>query len=673
MKSRYIAWVLRLAALVLTLQPQFVPGAAPRFEVPSVSGTGIQLRLTGEANRRYQIEWSTNLTQWTTLASGVAAGGVLSAQDGLASGSASRFYRGRLEEALPPFPTVSASVQSNRVGTGVAYADAVGRVELGTFEGTRFVLQIPTNAFAQTTTVRMILITNLTGVPATRGFLAGVRLEPSGAVLASPAFLEIQFPTNIPASQVSSYGFDNDGTDLHLVPDVVLTNRVKILVNQLRSYGCGVFTLEEVQAMAATAPPPRARRGRLSLHATMEECYPEDEAAAAEMREELEDAIRPLQQEIAEKLGIERQKQLLGIVDEGEGNTAILEALNTGANFYETELRPRVAEASRRCATTRELLPWMLGWERQRQLLGAVSDDEPPDPEINNLMCQGVKRCEEQAIECCRTRGGDTRLIAFLLGIERQRQLLGMTEGSCGTSPGYEDLIGDCAPKWFGTLKVSETGSFSTNRSSASVINRTRVQWDFSYEATVETVEVNIIDEALFLPSHTNLTFRLAGRLNGSHAIDEQVTDLWDPCEGSQRALAGRRPHDGGEARDYHAIVNSSTNGVFSTELSATILAPGTGGFGVTPRLRFSVPSAAAPWTGWIKDVMKVVDGFGCSTEDRSGPPSGTDFFGGMTFNRGSGEFQYTADSIRFLRITPRVDGQMLILQRVELELKRIK
>lgn len=674
MESRHMARVSRLAALVLSLQPLFVPGAAPRFEMPTVSGTDLRLRLNGDANRRYRIEWSTNLTRWTTLASGVAAGGVLTAQDGLATGPLSRFYRGRLEEASAPYSRVTSEVRSNLVAAGTAFADSGGLVELSTLEGTSFRMRMTTNTFAQTTEVRMTLITNLTGVPAARGFLAGVRLEPAGAVLTSPAFLEIQFPTNIPASQVSSYGFDNDGTDLRLVPDVVVTNRVKILVNQLGSFGCGVFTVDEVQAMAATAPPPRAVRSRLTRHATMEECYPDDEEAAQEMRQEIEDAIRPLQQKVAEELSLERQRQLLGVVDEETGNTALLNAMDAGANFYETELKPRVASASQRCATTRELLTWILGWERQRQLLGAVSDDEPPDPTTSELMCQGFRRCEEQAIECCRTRGGDTRLIAFLLGIERQRQLLGIEESSCGASPGYEALINDCAPKWFGTLRVTETGSYSTNRSTVpSVISRIREQVDFSYEAAVENVEVDIIEGALFVPTHTNLTFRLSGRLIGSRSLDEQYKDLWDPCANSQRALAGPRPHDGGEARDYHAIINASTNAVFATEVTATILAPGTGVFGITPRLSFRVPATSAKRTGWIKDVDKVVDGAGCDVVDRSGPPGGDTSFGGMSFSRGSGEFQYTADTIKFLRITPRLDGPMLILQRVELDLKRIK
>lgn len=63
------------------------------------------------------------------------------------------------------------------------------------------------------------------------------------------------------------------------------------------------------------------------------------------------------------------------------------------------------------------------------------------DPLTSQLLCGGMRRCQEEAIECCRTKGGDTRLISFLLGIERQRQLLGITDGSCG---GGLDLAGSC-------------------------------------------------------------------------------------------------------------------------------------------------------------------------------------------------------------------------------------
>lgn len=673
MKTRVLGWDLAVVWRAFPVLAVVISSAAatPRLDFPTVTGNRISLGLRGDAGQSYRIERSVDLKTWTTLISGVAVNGWLSATDTVEAGGGPRFYRGLVAGATQPFPTVSFGSSSRYQSSGLVTPEAGGAVFLGLPDGVQYGIEFSTNAVFDATMVTLTLVTNLTGLPTAAGAMTAVRLEPAGLVLAAPTFLSIEFPTNIPAAQISSFAFDNNGANLHLVPDVVVTNRVRILVNQLRGYGSGVFTEAEVTELGATVPP--AARSRPSRHATMEECYPEDEEAAKEMREELENKIRPLQQEIAEKLSLERQRQLLGVADEGEGVQAIGEAMSTGETFYQNEIVPKVSTATQRCATTRELLTWMLGWERQKQLLGTASDDDPGATEISQTMCAGFRKCQEQAIECCRTKGGDTRLIAFLLGLERQRQLLGIEDGSCGQSMDVEGLIDDCAPKWWGTLKVTEEGSYSTNRSSSSAIDTDREQWKVLFEGTVAAVEETIFEQVLFVPAHTNLTFTVVGPLTGSYQRERYYKDLFDPCGGSQRALARVRPHDGGEALENHAIVNASTNLPVSFEVRATLLPPGTGALGINPRLNFAIPYADVKNTGWIKYVMKAVSGSGCETEDSSGPPSGSQAFGGVFIERGSGGFQYTADTIKFLRITPRQVGNMVVVQRVELNFRRLK
>ena len=103
-----------------------------------------------------------------------------------------------------------------------------------------------------TTVVRSITPSVPAPEPPARYGLSQARLEPADRMPLSPFFLEIRFPTNIPGRQISSFAFDNSGSRLHLVPDVVVasgsTNRVRILVHQLRSYGCGAVSLDELRA-----------------------------------------------------------------------------------------------------------------------------------------------------------------------------------------------------------------------------------------------------------------------------------------------------------------------------------------------------------------------------------------------------------------------------------------
>ena len=118
--------------------------------------------------------------------------------------------------------------------------------------------------------------------------------------MTAPVFLQMDFPTNISARQVTSFAFDNRGSRFHLVPDVVTanagTNRVRVLVEQLQSYGCGLFTLAELQTQAGTKPPARPALRMVTPLSDMAGCYPDDEKEARKLEEQLEDLHQPLVQ-----------------------------------------------------------------------------------------------------------------------------------------------------------------------------------------------------------------------------------------------------------------------------------------------------------------------------------------------------------------------------------------
>lgn len=654
-----------LAALLGLLQAR---PAAPRFETPVVADGAVTLRLVGESGRPYRVEVSSNLVTWAEVTTAPAVNGFLTVQHAGPAGQRWLFYRAVLALPVIPYPTVSPTPDTNLVAHALVTPAEGGTLYLQTMDGPALTLAISSNAVFTPTVVSMTLVTNLAGLPAAEGFLTAVRLEPEGLVLAAPAFLEVNFTTNLPASRIASFAFNNDGTRLHLVPDLVGTNRVRILVNQLRGHGSGMFTLEEVEALAATGPAPRSRR--VSLHASMEECYPDEEEEARALHEELEEAIRPVQQKVAALLAVERQKQLLGVEEPGE--PAVVEAFNEGATFYEQQLKPRVANAAQKCAVARELLTWLLGYERQRQLLGVASDDDPRDQTANDLICQGLKRCEEEALECCRIRGPDRRLVVFLLGLERTRQLLGMTDGNCA-APNSDEAWRDCVPEWTGELKIVERGRYAANISTPSIRSQADETWTYELSAYVNSVEVEIVPPVLFLPGFTNLTFELSGLGQGAHTFRDRTRTPWDACSGAARvALAGPSPHDGGESFERRSQISSVVSNVVNLTVTVSLDSSGSV-FGPGTWLNYMTDMVEAPLRGLSIRTTKSPSGAGCEVETTTEYARGSDLYGFEFVRAGEGEFHHSPDQITHAKTTTNNVGNMQVTKQVTLNLKRVR
>ena len=220
-------------------------------------------------------------------------------------------------------------MSTNFIGRLLVVPDKPAQLRLDAPGPVVYTLFFPTNAFNEPILVTLSALTNATGMPNQQGLLAGVRIEPEGKMPLVPLFLQVDFATNFNARQVSSFAFDNAGSRLHLIPDVVVTNTttnfVRMLVKQLRSHGCGVFTLPELQALAATIPPPGATTSAAGPHPahTIEECYPDEQLEAKNLQAQLEALYAPVQQTEAAILGTSRQQQLLGVSDSAEGMAAM--------------------------------------------------------------------------------------------------------------------------------------------------------------------------------------------------------------------------------------------------------------------------------------------------------------------------------------------------------------
>jgi hypothetical protein len=382
------------------------------------------------------------------------------------------------------------------------------------------------------------------------------------------------------------------------------------------------------------------------------------------MQEELEDRIRPLQQEAAVTLGRERQAQLLGAT-EGEGAGALQRVMAGAADFYAREVEPRVAGATRSCAEASALVPWVLGHQRQVELLGGGG--HPADAAAGvQLLCEGGRRCQEQALECCRTQGGDTRLIQTLLGLERQRQLLGAGP-ECGEIS-VEQTLQACAPDWFGTLTVHIQGRYlhlTTNGSWR--IRRTR-EVDQVLTASVLGAKVRRNAASLFAPATTNITAVLGGDLVASDR-QEKIEESGSVCDGRPAELR----------RDVWS--SSLTTNLTDIDLDAVLLAPGSGSLFVKPYVRVTGHGVRDLRWVWVTEQSRrsEFDDESCVTETDTGGSYEEDAGGfDNSFIAQEGEFDYTADSIRYTYDGPeemQFDFEHLFqgTKRIQLELRRVR
>jgi hypothetical protein len=149
-----------------------------------------------------------------------------------------------------------------------------------------------------------------------------------------------------------------------------------------------------------------------------------------------------IQSLVAEQLSRERQRQLLGTGD-AEGSTIDFEDLFK--QYEEQVVKPRLAAAGESCAAGRLALQTVLGLERQRQLLGASDENGTFSQQIADLMKTVAKVCIQEEYELCVDEHIIHRMIPVWLGMERQYQLLGLADE--GAQPEELKLAKDLTQK----------------------------------------------------------------------------------------------------------------------------------------------------------------------------------------------------------------------------------
>jgi len=301
--------------------------------------------------------------------------------------------------SVPPELQYIFEIPDNPLGVtptlnGDDQAEAVIPVAGGTLsvtgsDGTVFRLDIPSGALVTDTLVRMIPVGQIEGMPFGSEQFA-VQFEPEGLQLYANAILTITPLQEIPVDQQIFFGYQRLGENLVLVPPVMDSREIKIVVMHFSGAGVAKGLLADIESV-------RARIGG--------------------------DAESRIRSAFAEKLQQERQRQLLGQAD-GEP----IDWEGFFKQYEEQVVKPRVAAAGESCAAGRLALQTLLGFERQKQLLGMAGEN-------SGFIDQGVmdtvaETCMKEEYEMCRDNHIIHRVIPAWLGLSRQYQLLGVEGGA---------------------------------------------------------------------------------------------------------------------------------------------------------------------------------------------------------------------------------------------------
>jgi hypothetical protein len=479
------------------------------------SGT-VQLRLLGETNRPYLLEVSTNLTSWQQFAQVQTTNGIATLSFNSAQARYS-FLRARTVQAgLSVTPQVAQDFT-----VSVFVPEGGGEVTLFTPDLRSITLAIPEGALANPTEVRLTLVTNLVGLPFAAGTIATVQIEPEGLALIGAATLTIQTPEGLDTRSIASFTANNDGTGFSLAPNVAETNRIVVPVTDFAMFGSAVATMSEIQSLAAlkgvVLDPGQSLRAlsdpsiileicralhpddfqvnRDQFPASSSQCFPEMVDRAISVQHELKAfLICDVLDDLAVLLAFQRQRAMLGLQD--YSSVIISNTVKRICPIYQEKIEPLWQEAESNCPLGIVLMGFMLGFERQVQMLGMTNLTDCNYTLFGNLdkLCKSAKSCIHDTQGCCFLgyRGQEKYLeISKIVG---QMQAVGDT--SCFPlgmdDPIVLQALDICLTNaWYGSFQVRYFGDTTEvthqGNNTTTVRDISDVRFDGSVFASTET------------------------------------------------------------------------------------------------------------------------------------------------------------------------------------------
>ncbi|MCI0534073.1 MAG: hypothetical protein L0Z50_02480, partial [Verrucomicrobiales bacterium] len=354
--------------------------------------------------------------------------------------------------------------------------------------GQLFTLTFPSNTITTPSFISMTLVTNVAGLPFSRGIIGAVRLQPEKLDIFGAATLDISYPANIDWRQIVSFTCGHDGSDFHLTPDRVRSNYVRIPITHFGTFGSCLATTQEVAQVTQPSFPNADRSqtiskldlhgapGRVALQAFLHSsvvCFPERVARAQSVYDELARVRGNSDRKLAEIISRVRQNQLAGVPgDLSDASDLIKGEARIACAVYRDQIDPYWPEAANNCALNGILLMWVLGMQRSQELLGVVGEQGTCTSLQNQPLCPGFRGCLKEIEECCQRNFQGSGPLEDLFALQRQQSLLQLEDG-----PGFGCLLPEEIKRvqdactnlsWVGTFTVKEKGE--TNQTSVSGI-----------------------------------------------------------------------------------------------------------------------------------------------------------------------------------------------------------
>jgi hypothetical protein len=291
--------------------------------------------------------------------------------------------------AAPLLP-LAFTEDTSATATALISAAQGGAITANGSDGSTYVLTVPANALVADTEISVVPLKDVAGIPSDQP-IAATLLQPDGLQFLTPATLTISPANPIPQEHQVMFQATQTGTEISLA---MVDPTSKSMVMDVPHFSIG---------------------GAASV----------TDAVFRELSVEAADgALAHADSVLARSAGEGRRAALLGIEDSGTLGPEV----DAAANDAVEALAQAVAELGGDCAATEHVTKQVLGLERQRQLLG-MPDDPRLDDMLKQLEAQSVAAfasCQEKAITECKKKPDPGILLQFWFGYLRQQALLGI-------------------------------------------------------------------------------------------------------------------------------------------------------------------------------------------------------------------------------------------------------
>jgi hypothetical protein len=316
-----------------------------------------------------------------------------------------------LKAKFKPVPSKAVTETISAAKGGKLRLTAPGRVGI--------VVKIPPAALLADTRVTATPIQRFRVAPVHGGFVAGVQLAPEGLALLKPGSVEFRPRKGLKPARRYFLGSHGDGSDVYLAPPA------------FRKVGRG--RKAKLRVVSKPIVP--------ILHFSTVEGFDWSKANLRDLDaiRYPKDEINQVAQDIALLLGIERQRQFLGL----ETGLPLEELAKTLERARDQVIKPRLvvttAALTRRCSLrairdAREALLLALAFVRQEQLLGF-----PDSFTTAKLMGPLLKAMANCMLEQCARYG--PRLVQALVVTARQVELIGASASQAFYDALFRNLV----------------------------------------------------------------------------------------------------------------------------------------------------------------------------------------------------------------------------------------